>query len=37
MTIPAPDWSTLIVAVVSAAIGWLAKWLGVWTIPSNKE
>lgn len=36
MTIPEPDWTTLIVAVVSAAVGWLMNWLGIWT-PPRKE
>lgn len=37
MNFPAPDWGTLIVAVVSAALGWLANWLGVWKPPAPKE
>lgn len=35
MTIPEPSWETLIVAVVSAAVGWLLNWLKVWQTPKS--
>lgn len=37
MTVPEPSWETLIVAVVSAAVGWLMRWFGMWNTPSGGD
>lgn len=33
MNLPAPNWTDLLTAVVSAAVGWLAAWLRMWQPP----
>ena len=37
MTFPEPNWYDLIIAVVAAAVGWIANWLGIWKAPTRKE
>jgi hypothetical protein len=33
----AVPWLELVLVVASAAVGWLMKHFGIWTIPTNKE